>query len=308
MLREAKESQEISSQQQNISDKTPPPPLAAAAAAPVRSQKQEELTFSLFFEEYKGTAHLEALEMLSNQSSLKVERSSSSSSWSSSNELLLLKLFDSKRLDPDQDLDEDENELSEAELLSSRGSFEPNILASLLSGYAEELEQGQSQSELLAIVDKVLVAAFRTTSLAAQEVDSQRQLLNEVIKCFALIAASAMQFFHRLAETWSRPSPPSNWTKSSPIDKAHALYSMTRLCIRSITILADDFCKRCKSIPKDAADDDFVGVSSPKNVNQIITDIYLEASNSSTYIGDGFLHFLPLVKFQVLQQESRKDC
>jgi hypothetical protein len=62
-----------------------------------------------------------------------------------------------------------------------------------------------------------------------------------------------------------------------------------------VTILADDFSKKCKSLSKDAQ-------NTMQNANQVITDIYLEASNTSTYIGDAFMLFSSLFKSQILDK------
>ncbi len=68
-------------------------------------------------------------------------------------------------------------------------------------------------------------------------------------------------------------------------------FRITKLCIRSVTILAEDFCRKCR-----VCNEFREGQS-----NQILADIYLESSNASTYIGDAYLLLKPVFKTKILE-------
>ena len=69
--------------------------------------------------------------------------------------------------------------------------------------------------------------------------------MDESIKCFALITSKVVEFYHKTAEyilVEKRDGKPAQRT----LDNAESIYRITRICLRSVTILADDFCKKCR--------------------------------------------------------------
>lgn len=138
-----------------------------------RSSKQEKVSFSLFFDEYKGTAHLEALEMLSSQAKVKLElldmeKPISRYSKAVKTELERIKrLFDEKRLNNDED-DEEEDEEDEEIRRELEGLTDETKKALDLSRVEALARQFSSRSSLIANIDK-MIASFRTASLASRE-------------------------------------------------------------------------------------------------------------------------------------------
>ena len=169
MLREAQQNQSST----KVSSELVKPPVT-------RQEKQEKLTFSLFFDEYKGSAHLEALEMLSRQTSVKIEMIMLNRSNLNENKQKLDSLeqfFDSDRLN-------DENEFIDLEtqndfkLLSNNKTknFDPEHYEFLINEYAKK-------ASLKLLLDKV-VGAFKTTSYAVKEITSIEELVRiQVILC-----------------------------------------------------------------------------------------------------------------------------
>lgn len=150
-----------------------------------RKTKQEKLTFSMFFDEFKGTAHLEALEMLSSQANVKLEVISPPTSRSSvkSDQERLERLFNADHLIDDEedggsgsDDDDDDNELNDEirnDLKSLVGGkdnmFDVARFETLLGQYARD-------ARIKLSVDKVN-AAYRTASLATREVLSPVEMV-----------------------------------------------------------------------------------------------------------------------------------
>jgi hypothetical protein len=161
MLREAKQNQA------NSSPETPKPTITPLG-------KQEKLTFSLFFDEYKGSAHLEALEMLSRQTSVKVEMIMLNKSNLTENKEKLESLeqyFDSDRLNDENDFNDSDTENDFKLLLNNRTkNFDPEHFEFLINEYAKK-------SNLKLVLDKV-VGAFKTTSHAVKEITSIEELVS----------------------------------------------------------------------------------------------------------------------------------
>ena len=141
------------------------------------------MNFGLFFDEYKGTAHLEALEMLSSQASVKIEMlliekpmSKFSSSVRSRLDEIEQQLFDTERLNEESTDDDDEIVRACHEdfklLVSSRDDnmFNTEHFEFLITEYAKKTTN-------LKIMFEKVIAAFRTTSYATKEVLSPFELV-----------------------------------------------------------------------------------------------------------------------------------
>ena len=155
-------------------------PSLPTSKSQVLKEKQEKLSFSLFFDEYKGSVHLEALEMLSNQTSVKLEMLSLEKTSSNLNDTktklkTLEHIFDAKKF---EEMDESENSLEHQNdlklLISNKDKmFDVEHFEFLMNDYAR-------RSHLKLILDKV-IGAYRTTSFGAREITSLSEL---VIKLF----------------------------------------------------------------------------------------------------------------------------
>ena len=142
-------------------------------------RKDEKLSFGLLFDEYKGVAHLEALEMLSRQSSVKLEmlslQNSTQNTDTKSKLQVLTELFDAEKLNNDED-DENNDDSSLFTfdfkiLVNSKDQlFDIEHFEFLINDYARK-------SHLKLIIDKV-IGSFRTTSLASREILLPMELVN----------------------------------------------------------------------------------------------------------------------------------
>ncbi len=146
---------------------------------PLKNQV-DKLTFGLFFDEFKGATNLEALEMLSQQASVKVEMKGSQAKYK-----LKFKqidsLFNPDYLNDDFDGTED-NEEQEAEnsqfnfldsfanLTNKNKTFDSEIFESLIEDYCDNLSYRIK-------IDK-LVSAFQSSTLAIKEMSDPLELVN----------------------------------------------------------------------------------------------------------------------------------
>lgn len=263
-----------------------------------KSQDQSEkaptqVSFSQFFDEFTGSVHLEALEMLSRQSNVKLEVQPKPAKLKPT----LLKFnefFDSEKLndDPEEsdndDVDsffEKETFLSDFKMLVKNKSFDMDHFESLLKKYFKKCCFNLDLAKI--------ISSVKETTDATNEIDSPSELLKGSMKYFALITSRLIEFYHKAAETILVEEKSSKRSKNS-LDNTEGIYQITKLCLRSVTILADDFCKKCRVSSKNS--------DVKANLNQITADIYLEASNSSTYIADAYLLMEPIIKGHFLDQ------
>ena len=170
MLREAQQNQTAKGSTDVVPNKLASQPVA-------RVEKQEKLSFSMFFDEYKGSVHLEALEMLSRQTSVRIEMLLLNKSLVAANKSHiddLDQLFESNRLNDDNEDSTDEATSDDFKLLLNNKSkcFDAEHYEFLINDYAKK-------SALKLILDKV-VGAFKTTSYAAREIVSLEELVSRL--------------------------------------------------------------------------------------------------------------------------------
>lgn len=169
-MREAQQAREEQQNRSNTSD-SPKRPL---------NNQVDKLTFGLFFDEYKGAANLEALEMLSQQAQVKNEANLGVLKKNPKlNSILkqLDELFQQENLNDDVEEveEEDKNELFEFvsdfnKLVDSKTKvFDVDQFEMLISDYADELNLNLK-------LDK-LVGAFQTSVLALNEMTDAQELV-----------------------------------------------------------------------------------------------------------------------------------
>jgi hypothetical protein len=147
----------------------------------VLKNQVEKLTFSLFFEEFKGTVNLEALEMLSHQASVKIEMNTP---LLKKNNQINLKfkqieqLFNADNLNDDMDAaDDDDTEFTFLEdfkqLINGQDKiFDLNQFESLIKDYADQLS--------FKIKLDRLINAFQSSTLALKEIEDPTALVSSL--------------------------------------------------------------------------------------------------------------------------------
>lgn len=267
------------------------------------SKAAEANSFCHYFDEFVGSVHLEALEMLSRQCNVKLEVLTKPQKMKS----VLKKLdefFNADKLNEEDenedrdDLDADtdsffDNEtfLKDFKTLVRNKMFDPDRFDELIKQYGK-------RSHFYMDLEKI-IKAFRSAAMyTTKQTGSPIELLNESIKCFALITSKIIEFYHKTAECILVEQRTAKTAQNS-IDNAESIYQITKLCLRSITIVAEDFCRQCRAIARDTPN--FVE-NSDKSCNQIIADIYLESSNSCTFTSDAYLLLEPVIKVHVLEE------
>ena len=140
----------------------------------------DKLTFSLYFEEYKGVVNLEALDMLSKQIALKIEASNIKSSVFKklpADKQAQLKsieqIFDEENLNlenADEESEEEDGSDFQHLVNAKDKSFDLDNFELILNDYASKLNLRTHSDKLL--------NAFKTSAFAITEVDDPVELLS----------------------------------------------------------------------------------------------------------------------------------
>jgi hypothetical protein len=151
----------------------------------------------LYFEEYKGTAHLEALEMLSSQANVKLEMCLLTKPYSKLDQRVKSELdvldsyFDADKLNDDEDNESDDDDTEEEDfrlLINQKDKmFDVEHFEFLINEYVRK----SSLNKI--VIDKVM-GAYRTTSYASKEILSPTELVD-------------------LFASWSPRPPAVTWSK-----------------------------------------------------------------------------------------------
>ncbi|XP_063701656.1 titin [Culicoides brevitarsis] len=217
--------------------------------------------FEIMFDDYKGLVHLEALEILATQATLKIERAL-------------------EELSGDE-LKKMEETLQEVEELSAVPD----------SSEIEDTEGSLEQVEdrlLFAVRDLDVEITFEDIHQASKRINKYlmrnapkadaKELYEKALDALAEFTGLAMGRYQKLAELLSVAEYHST---ASEID---ALTSLTSIFYWQINNIANRFNKHLNNLEK-----------SEEN-QQFITNIFLEASNANSYVAQAFKQFTPILK------------
>ena len=229
--------------------------------------------FSIEFDKFQGLAHLEALEMISRESEQELEKlleARAEESRTDSDELLvaLKNVFQIAEDDDGEDegleIDNDFDDVINDQVACLSLSVAP---AKLISTYHSSKRDSEQQDN---------------------EARSTEELYSAAISCFAELTARSVELFHKIGEFMLLPDE-----KASSLAKTrgNALLKICMVLRASITGLSSRFAKNLNE--KNPKSDD--------SISRMITDIYLEASNSSSYITDSFRLLSPIVQLSSLK-------
>ncbi|KAM6907287.1 protein FAM114A2 isoform 1-T2 [Xenentodon cancila] len=273
VLREAKEREEMQTAEKDSSD----------------SEKKVVAHYGMLFDEFQGLSHLEALEILSRESESKVK---SVLTTLSGDELVQLRdeldrikdsfsmvEFDEEEVDEKKDEDGDE---FERDLLEAMEGLSVSATADRLSKACkdacstisdmykpqEDNEDGKGDMMKAVSVEEVHAAAIRS---------------------LAELTARSIELFHKLAEMI---------LFSNGSTDASILSRLTVILCKEMSLLS----KRFTSCLTTAGSHERGDV-----LNPLITGVFLEASNSASYIQDGFQLLIPILEISHIQKRAESS-
>uniref|UniRef100_A0A1A7WKU8 Family with sequence similarity 114, member A2 n=1 Tax=Iconisemion striatum TaxID=60296 RepID=A0A1A7WKU8_9TELE len=268
VLREAKEREELQTAQTESSD----------------SEKKVVAHYGMLFDEFQGLSHLEALEILSRESESKVK---SVLTTLSGDQLVQLR----EELDQIKDsfslVEFDEEEVEETK---DEGGTE----------FEEELTELLEGLSVFATVDKLSKACKnicstvsdmnKAPSKESDEEETQSHSVEEVhaaaIRGLAELTARSIELFHKLAEMI---------LFSKGCAEAGMLPQLTVVLCKEISLLSKKFTS-CLTTAGSSEKGDVL--------NPLITGVFLEASNSASYIQDAFQLLMPILEISHIQRRA----
>ncbi|XP_053187190.1 protein FAM114A2 [Scomber japonicus] len=278
VLREAKEREEQQTAEKDSSD----------------SEKKPVAHYGMLFDEYQGLSHLEALEILSRESESKVKSVLTTLSGDEQQRLradlelikdsFSLVEFDDEEVDERKDGDgsEFEKELTEAmeglsvsstvsKLCKACKSTCSQITAMTKPEREEEEEQEEEEEE------------DRKKSHSVEEVHAA------AIRSLAELTARSIELFHKLAEMI---------LFSNGSTEASVLSQLTVVLCKELSLLSKKFTS-CLTTAGSKEKGEVL--------NPLITGVFLEASNSASYIQDAFQLLMPILEISHIQRREEES-
>ncbi|XP_017877284.1 protein FAM114A2 [Ceratina calcarata] len=228
-------------------------------------QKLRKVHFESLFDDYQGLVHLEALEMLSKQSNIKIQQH-------------LIEL-DGDELNSVQKMLEEVEELCElGEEDEDEDEGDEKDLKFKLQEACSDLGINITYDKLHSIVEdsKVYIAA---------PTQNDRELYEKAISTLAQFTAFSVERFHKTAELLLIKE------HRSTVNETDSLVQLTNILSKRLSQLANDYCKYLNKIESS---------DNTEDIKSNITTIFMEASNASSYIQDAFKLLIPIIQVGAL--------
>ncbi|XP_017288218.1 protein FAM114A2 [Kryptolebias marmoratus] len=269
VLREAKEREELQTAEEESSD----------------SEKKVVAHYGMMFDEFQGLSHLEALEILSRDSESKVKS-------------VLMTLSGDERVQLRDELDRIKESFSMVEFDDEEVDENKDEDGSEFERDLMEALEGLSVS---ATADKLCKACQDTCSTVRDMNKPQRdedddeeltkthsveEIHAAAIRSLAELTARSIELFHKLAEMI---------LFSNGSTEAGVLSQLTVVLCKELSLLSKKFTS-CLTTAGSTEKGDVL--------NPLITGVFLEASNSASYIQDAFQLLMPILEISHIQRRA----
>ncbi|XP_058400530.1 protein FAM114A2 [Diceros bicornis minor] len=263
----------------------------------VTVETDKKAHYGLLFDEFQGLSHLEALEMLSRESEIKVKSVLNSLSGE---ELETLKLEleqlkeafslaefceeEEEEKKGDEDFTKEITELfsqlnvsSKPEKLARARNTACEWIRTSLAQPLEEKEEGEKQLE-----------AEKTVHINKNSVEDIHAF---AIRSLAELTAYSIELFHKTAALVLH----GRKQEVTAVERSRTLSQMTVVLCKELSSLSKEF-TTCLTT---------AGVKEKADVlNPLITAVFLEASNSASYIQDAFQLLLPVLEISLIENKT----
>ncbi|XP_054010734.1 protein FAM114A2 [Hylaeus anthracinus] len=224
-------------------------------------QKMRKIHFESLFDDYQGLVHLEALEMLSKQSSIKIQQHLSGLSMTELNSVQET-LEEVKELCDLGEVEENKDEVNDLKIRLQEACNNLGIVIAY-----EKLHDVCKESEVY---------------LAPPVTHTDQEIFVHAISVLAQFTAFSMERFHKTAELLLIKE------HRSTVNEADALVHLTHILSNQIGILANSYCSSLNSL--------FQVSDKLDIIKSNITTIFMEASNASSYVQDAFKLLIPIIQ------------
>ncbi|XP_066572562.1 protein FAM114A2 [Amia ocellicauda] len=279
VLREAKEREEKQTAQQ------------------VSADMDRKAHYGILFDEFQGLSHLEALELLSRESDAKVK--SILTTWSGEElakmkeELELIKeAFSLVEFDDEEEDDRKDDEGTEfvKELTDVLAELHISTTAEKLGTARKNADDWISQINVPAEESKMQDEKEATEGVSSEVVAqcTVEEIHTSAIRSLAELTARSIEQFHKVAELILHRRS----REVMALAQAKALSQMTIILCKEISLLSKKFTTCLATVGSNEKGD---------ILNPLITGVFLEASNSASYIQDAFQLLLPVLEVSHIQ-------
>ncbi|XP_060530257.1 protein FAM114A2 [Cylas formicarius] len=217
--------------------------------------------YETLFDDHQGLVHLEALEMLSKLCNMKLENLNDSLHGNALKEMQET-MEQVKEL---CELPEDEEE--EIALEEVKGKIQSAV---------KDLNVAVSYDKLVSTCEEIVIWLANLNLTFVNEVELHQQ----AIESLAQITALAVEQFHKIGELLLVKE------HRSTADEADSLVQLTLVMKSVITKQAGLFCDKLNCLQ----------IADKEKVNELITNIFYEASNSCSYLHDAFQLLIPVLQ------------
>uniref|UniRef100_A0A3Q0S994 Family with sequence similarity 114 member A2 n=1 Tax=Amphilophus citrinellus TaxID=61819 RepID=A0A3Q0S994_AMPCI len=266
VLREAKEREELQTAEKDSSN----------------SEKKVVAHYGMLFDEFQGLSHLEALEILSRESESKVKS-------------VLMTLSGDELLQLRDELDQIKDSFSLVEFDDEEVDENKDEDGSEFERELKEAMEGLSVSATADKLIKVHVKQFTVQnhmfhspfSSVSVFVESCQEVHAAAIRSLAELTARSIELFHKLAEMI---------LFSSGSTEARVLSQLTVVLCKEISLLSKKFTSCLTTAGSNEKGD---------ILNPLITGVFLEASNSASYIQDAFQLLMPILEISHIERRAQ---
>ncbi|KAG9351940.1 hypothetical protein JZ751_023191 [Albula glossodonta] len=270
-------------------------------AEEVSSDTEKKAHYGMLFDEYQGLSHLEALEILSRESESKVKSVLTTMSGEQLAQLkeeleeikepFSLVEFDDEEVEDKKDDDGAEfvKELSDA-LADLHISTNADKLGRAIKNACESITEmsrpaEDSKQEGKGSEEEVKDKAEVVKQCTVEDIHSS------AIRSLAELTARSIEQFHKVAELILYCES----QEVTALDQAKTLSQITIVLCKEISLLSKKFTSCLTSVGSTEKGD---------VLNPLITGVFLEASNSASYIQDAFQLLLPVLEVSHIQRST----
>ncbi|KMQ94310.1 fam114a2-like protein [Lasius niger] len=221
-------------------------------------QLARKVHFESLFDDYQGLVHLEALEILSKQSNMKIQQ-------------YLIEL-DTNELTSVQET------LEEIKQLCNLNDVDDENNKDL----KDRLEDACHDLGVDITYEKLYSVWTETENYLASSTHTDQEIFQNAISTLAQFTAFSIERFHKTAELLLIKE------RRSTVNEADALVQLTNILSDQISILANSFCDTLHQFSET--------VEKPNNIEANLERISSEACNANSYIQDAFKLLIPILQ------------
>ena len=226
-------------------------------------QQMRKVHFESLFDDYQGLVHLEALEMLSKQSTIKIQQR--------------LMSLDTVELNSVEETLEEVKELCD---LDEDDEKESDVLEDDLRSRLQDASNNLGIS--ITFTNFFKIWEDSKTYLTPPVRHNDQEVLEQAVSVLAKFTAFSVERFHKIAELLLIKE------HRTTVDEADTLVLLAHIFSNQTGILANDYCHALKVFSETS--------DKPNDVNGSITTIYMKASKASSYIQDAFRLLIPTIQ------------